>query len=553
MNIQTQTPNQALNPAYRKAKIPREAINRLKTELPLLLDRTTGKVSESTLRDHLQTFLRKTAYPDSDFLVQSEVRKMDTVIHDGSKKKSPIGVIIEAKTVENAGEMFSPDRPNTKALRELVLYFMRERERGNTGVKQLVITNGDALYCFPDAEFERLFWNKKRFRKALLAIDADKGKKNDVAYEHIGRHLSEGLAEETLTCAAVHLATYRAYCEDGDPETDEQLLPVYKLLSPAHLLRRPFAGDSNHLDKKFYRELLHIIGLEEVSVDSKGKVKKKGGSGKKIIRRPEAGNRHPASLLENTLDVAEDNKRFRHVSGWRDYGATDDERRFAVALELCITWVNRVLFLKLLETQLLAYHDGNKAYRFLTAERVPDYDALNSLFVKVLNKPIDERKNIVAEFSHVSYLNSSLFEISDLEDQVLSINSLKDQHELPLAPFSVLGIPTPGPSPRGRGALPPLQYLFAFLDAYDFGGEGRARIQEDNKRLINASVLGLIFEKINGYRDGSFYTPGFITEYMCRETIRRAVVQKFDNDTGVFSKFNSAGGGVFGAPELLVA
>jgi adenine-specific DNA-methyltransferase len=38
----------------------------------------------------------------------------------------------------------------------------------------------------------------------------------------------------------------------------------------------------------------------------------------------------------------------------------------------------------------------------------------------------------------------------------------------------------------------------------------------------------LIFEKINGYKDGSFFTPGFITMYMCSETIRKAVVQKFN-------------------------
>ena len=73
-----------------------------------------------------------------------------------------------------------------------------------------------------------------------------------------------------------------------------------------------------------------------------------------------------------------------------------------------------------------------------------------------------------------------------------------------------------------------LQYFFEFLDAYDFSSEGSEEIQEDNKTLINASVLGLIFEKINGYKDGSFFTPGFITMYMCRETIRRAVVQKFN-------------------------
>ena len=77
--------------------------------------------------------------------------------------------------------------------------------------------------------------------------------------------------------------------------------------------------------------------------------------------------------------------------------------------------------------------------------------------------------------------------------------------------------------------MPVIDYLFEFLDAYDFASEGSEDIQEDNKRLINASVLGLIFEKINGYKDGSFFTPGFITMYMCRETIRRAVLQKFNS------------------------
>ena len=83
-----------------------------------------------------------------------------------------------------------------------------------------------------------------------------------------------------------------------------------------------------------------------------------------------------------------------------------------------------------------------------------------------------------------------------------------------------------------KGELFTLEYLFKFLDAYDFSSEGSEEIQEQNKTLINASVLGLIFEKINGYKDGSYFTPGFITMYMCRETIRRAVVQKFNDRKG---------------------
>lgn len=47
--------------------------------------------------------------------------------------------------------------------------------------------------------------------------------------------------------------------------------------------------------------------------------------------------------------------------------------------------------------------------------------------------------------------------------------------------------------------------------------------------MINASVLGLIFEKINGHKDGSVFTPGFITMYMCREAVANSVLTKFNN------------------------
>lgn len=46
--------------------------------------------------------------------------------------------------------------------------------------------------------------------------------------------------------------------------------------------------------------------------------------------------------------------------------------------------------------------------------------------------------------------------------------------------------------------------------------------------LINPSVLGLVFEKLNGYKEGSFYTPSFITSYMCKESITPIVLGKFN-------------------------
>jgi adenine-specific DNA-methyltransferase len=199
---------------------------------------------------------------------------------------------------------------------------------------------------------------------------------------------------------------------------------------------------------------------------------------------------------------------------------------FNIALELCITWINRILFLKLLEGQLLTYHAGDKSYRFLDFKTIPNYDELNKLFFQVLARKESERTDAIREkFARVPYLNSSLFDISDLEDDTLRINSLHDGLKLRISGSTVLKTEN---GKKREGEIPTLQYLYEFLDAYDFSSEGKEEIQEENKALINASVLGLIFEKINGYKDGSFFTPGFITMYMCRETIRRAVVQKFN-------------------------
>ncbi len=103
-----------------------------------------------------------------------------------------------------------------------------------------------------------------------------------------------------------------------------------------------------------------------------------------------------------------------------------------------------------------------------------------------------------------------------------------DNSELPLFNWTVL---KNGQKPRYT-KLPTLTYLLEFLDAYNFASEGYEEVQEQSKTLINASVLGLIFEKINGHRDGSVFTPGAVTMFMSRECIQQTVVRKFNEEMG---------------------
>ena len=240
--------------------------------------------------------------------------------------------------------------------------------------------------------------------------------------------------------------------------------------------------------------------------------------------KPKA-QRNEASLLENTIKQLDKRDLIFQVEKPTQYGASKEEQLFGVALELVITWVNRVLFLKLLEAQLISYNK-DKAFAFLNADLIHDYDDLDDLFFGVLAKRPEERdEENHKKFGHVPYLNSSLFESTSLEASTLYVGLLRDERQLPLHNQTVL---KDNNGKRKNGELSALHYLFAFLDAYDFSSENGEEIQDEKKTLINASVLGLIFEKINGYKDGSFFTPGFITMYMCRETIRRAVLQKFN-------------------------
>jgi len=189
-----------------------------------------------------------------------------------------------------------------------------------------------------------------------------------------------------------------------------------------------------------------------------------------------------------------------------------------VALNLALTWINRVLFLKLLEAQLIKYHRGDQDFAFLNSHKIKNYSDLKTLFFSVLALDHKDRTAIVKEkFANVPYLNSSLFERTKTENDYITISDLESNESLPIFGATVL---KDSNGKRQSGDLNALEYLLEFLRAYDFSSDESEEEQEDSEKLINASVLGRIFEKINGYKDGSFYTPSFITMYMCRETIR---------------------------------
>ncbi len=508
-------PRKALNKAFLKIKPSRSHIEDFKTNLIQILDSINEKESEEFHKNLVIDFLKKTYY-DPNYSVNTKGRN-DLVIHNGKDAKTNVGVIIEAKSPVNKTEMITVANLNGKALQELVLYYMRERiTHKNTELKHLVVTNIYEWFVFDAQLFNKLFAEKKSFVKQFIDFEEGRlsGKETKYFYNDIAKPFIESLQSE-IVFAHFDIRKYDKPLRNVDKEDDKLLVALFKLLSPEHLLKLSFANDSNSLDKNFYSELLHIIGLTEVK-----------DGGKKLIQRHKNADRNSGSLLENAIVQLDSLDKISRLQNAKQYGETNEERLFTVALELTITWVNRILFLKLLEAQLITYHKGDRSYSFLNGDLIADYDSLNSLFFQVLAKKPDERiDRVKTTFAKVPYLNSSLFEPTDLEHETLFVSQLEDHIPLKLLSSTVI---KDAVGKKETGLKDSLHYFFSFLDAYDFASEGSEDIQEDNKTLINASVLGLIFEKINGYKDGSFFTPSFITMYMCKETIRRAVVQKFN-------------------------
>ncbi|OPG61491.1 restriction endonuclease [Helicobacter pylori] len=404
-------------------------------------------------------------------------KKIDSAILNENNK---VEVIIEFKALKNPNEFIKKGDLNVKAFHESLLYYLTERKEGNNNLNHLILATIKELYIIDANEFE-VFNKDKEIKKAFENCHDKKG--NDTSTKAFYDVCQKRLNELDHSLKYHHI-----------PLKKENLALIYQALSPNFLLKIPKYSDANTLNKDFYEELLYILGLEEQN--EKGK----------ILIKP--------SYTQNSLSDALKEQ----------YKDLDDEEVMA----LLIAWNNRILFLRLLESLLRSFEHFKKP--FLTTENFNDFNALNTLFFEVLAKKNSERSKEIKKdkiLEKIPYLNSSLFDKTPLESKGYEIKLL-DNKKLEIYKNSVL---KKHEDYQKEKDLPLLKYFFAFLCVYKFTTTPKDIKDNQNKsesRLINPSVLGLVFEKLNGYKEGSFYTPSFITSYMCKESITPIVRDKFN-------------------------
>jgi type II restriction/modification system DNA methylase subunit YeeA len=506
MNILS--PAQSLKKIYRKITPSNQELEKFKSELVSMYNNIMDNQTEETQKNFFQKFL-ETIFNDKYCMIPEN--GMDLVVHLQKEPTSKIGIIFEFKRT-TSGDMISLKDLDKKALQELLYYYLKERViNNNTDLKHLVISNIKELYIFDATEFESKFYGNKELIKDFTDF-YNKSKSIDRTDQFYKEIASKAIKQIQDKIEFTHVDLWECARLLASNKKCKNIKDIYKVLSDKHLLKLQISTDSNSLNKNFYSELLHIIGLEEVKIDSKI-----------VIQRLPYNKRNEASLIENTINKikAECYSEFINIEGAEQKTA----KIYETALELCITWINRLLFLKLLEAQLIKHNNGDDKFKILSIDRIENFNKLNSLFFEVLALNYQRRESQIArKFNYVPYLNSSLFEVSELEKRFIKISSLDQDSELPIYSKSILY-----KCGYNNKSLSTLHYIFAFLGAYNFANDNVQGNNTDSGTLINASVLGLIFEKINGHKDGAIFTPGNITMYMCREAITSAVVKKFND------------------------
>mgnify|MGYP006972487090 CR=1 FL=1 len=311
--------------------ISEDQLSDFKSKCALFADNLDTAVKNTENEEHIKNitndFLRASFYNDMRFSINT-----DGYIDSALKENGVLLAIMEAKAPQNTAEMISPNHFNRKALHEVVYYYL-ERAIDPTKTKamistdcqirKLIISNGYDWYLFDANDIHSItnggIENRYlQFKKGLTPY-------SDTAsfYEELKQRFDTIDIEDTLPY--IHFNIKECLSKKS------LLINLYKVLSENYLIKNHLSiqYEPHKLNDRFYHELLYIMGLKEIDSENK----------KLVEIAPE---------IENSLSY-----QIIRLLKKKD---TPDEHISATVYELVITWINRLLFIKLFEGQLISFN-----------------------------------------------------------------------------------------------------------------------------------------------------------------------------------------------------
>ncbi|MEI0699441.1 TaqI-like C-terminal specificity domain-containing protein [Brachyspira intermedia] len=449
-------------------EIDNDKLDYFKRDIKWYRNEINNAKNEGETEEHCKGILNK--FLVNAFGYDSNTKgKIDLVI----KFDDNIKTIIETKNYNNNEEMIDDNNYNNKAFYQTILYYYKSRKNKDNkdfNIDNIIITNFEKVYLFSKYDFEKLINDNQ----IVNYFNENSKVKNETFYKICGGFL------ENINLEVVG---YKI-----DLFNDDDVL-IYRFFNSYNICSVKLGNDINSISNTFYKEIIYMMGLEEDK--------------EKKLRLSNVDN----SLIRLTMDV------IRNSSD-----KTNENEIFDEALKLNIIWVNRILFLKILEAQLRTFRN-DKHLDILNPFKIKDYNYLYTLFFNVLAKPKNMRSSN-NDYNYIPYLNSSLFE-EGKDELIFSITKLNNDSRMKVMSGSILY----NDRDFNSSQLTFLEYILRFLNCYVFNADAK---NVDKNTIIKSSVLGLVFERLNGYKDGSHFTPPAITMYMSRYSIEKIIIEKFN-------------------------
>jgi len=314
-----------------------------------------------------------------------------------------------------------------------------------------------------------------------------------------------------------------AECKDRIPAFQKQIIKEYKKNYPdAHFLFISNSGKvfdlynystSKKLKAITYNEIERNTKLFKEKVQFFNASSADGSADLKvqIERAFETNDKITRKFYENFKGIHD--KLTKAIKGIAD---EHDRKWYATTL------LNRIMFIFFLQKNHVLQNDTEFLLTKFSdvKKKKKDYykDFLLPLFFKgFAKKDTDvDKKEFVAEYGHVKYLNGGLFYPNKIELKYATLT--EERHE-----GIKISIPD-GTNPQITIAASVLNEVITFLNGYTWYLDNRPTKDE---REINPDVLGYIFEKYINQKDlGAYYTKEDITEYIGKNTIIAFIFDK---------------------------
>ena len=300
-------------PNYLKKQDLQNEIEDFKKALQLYLKKRDGKGSENNYKGILLSFFEQLNY-ETQQDVDNGGGENSTTDLALFYENLPQILIETKKPSDKKDDMFSPTNTNCKALHEAILYYLREDKiKQNLKLKFIIITDFYHFYIFDYKEFDRLFKTNSKIKNAF-----DKYKFNTPLFYDKAKEIISTLNNELKGF----------YLDLSSNSIDESTLhTAFKLFHKDFLFSLFSSKDANEINEKFYLNLLKLLGLKAVrqSEDKENK------GDKKIVIK-ESGEK---DTLYYAIKTTLSNKNKLTKDSFEDI------------MELIISWLNRILFIKL--------------------------------------------------------------------------------------------------------------------------------------------------------------------------------------------------------------